>query len=78
MAQSAANYNPVIGAYFRKYQHLIKKDLFEIQDDKRQYYYIDTSQYMNYTNAELSDEFHVDHGPQPVSNSFDPRKGTGT
>lgn len=61
------SYSPIIGAFFRKYQNHIKRDLFEIKDEKREYYYIDTSQYMNYTNADLSDEYHVHHGPQPVS-----------
>jgi len=57
----------VIGAFLRKYDSCIKKDIFEIKDEKKEYFYIDTSQYMNYTNSELADEFHVHHGPQPVS-----------
>jgi hypothetical protein len=71
MQQSGQYYNPVVGAYFRKYQQHVKRDLFEIQDEKRKYFYIDTSQYMNYSNADLSDEYHVHHGPQPVSASID-------
>lgn len=64
---SAQHYNPIVGAFFRKYSSQVKKDIFEIRDEKKQYFYIDTSQYMNYTNNELSDEYHVHHGPQPVS-----------
>lgn len=61
----------MIGAYLRKYKASVKKDLFEIDDDKRKYFYIDTSQYMNYTNEDLSDEHHVHHGPQPEGDNMD-------
>lgn len=67
MAQSSAHYAPTIGAYFRKYNHCVKRDIYDIKDEKKEYFYIDTSQYMNYSNADLADEFHVHHGPQPVS-----------
>ena len=67
MSVSADNYAPTIGAYLRKYDHCIKRDIHEIKDEKREYFYIDTSQYMNYQNSDLSDEYHVHHGPQPVS-----------
>jgi len=67
MAESSRNYSSVVGAYFRKYNHCVKRDITEISDEKREYFYIDTSQYMNYTNSELSGEYHVNHGPQPVS-----------
>jgi hypothetical protein len=71
MGYSSMNYNPVIGAFFRKYSHAVKKDLFEIRDSKKEYFYIDTSQYMNYTTADLSDEYHTHHGPQPEGESLD-------
>jgi hypothetical protein len=71
MAYSAGQYNPVVGAYLRKYSSSIKQDLFDIKDAKKEYFYIDTSQYMNTTNDDLSDEFHVHHGPQPEGESMD-------
>lgn len=67
MSWSGSHYNPVMGAIFRKHSHNIKHDLLEIHDDKKRFFQIDDSQYMNVTNAELSDEFHGDHGPTPVS-----------
>lgn len=66
-AYSAYYHQPIIGAFLRKYAHVIKKDPFEIRDEKKEYFYIDTSQYMAYSNADLSDEYHVHHSPQPVS-----------
>merc|ERR550514_70043 len=71
MTQTAAMYGPVMGAYFRKYSKSVKRDVLEIQDPKKQYFYIDTSQYMNYTNADLSDQYHVHHGPQPEGDALD-------
>ena len=70
MAQTGQMYGPVIGAYFRKYSANVKRDLFEIKDAKKEYFYIDTSEYMNYNNKDLADEYHVHHGPQPVSIKF--------
>ena len=67
MAYTSQFYAPLFSAYLRKYKQHIKSDPFEIQDDKKKYFYIDTSQYMNYSNQELSDEYHAHHGPQPVS-----------
>ena len=67
MAQTSQMYGPVMGAYMRKYKDSVKRDLFEIKDEKKQYFYIDTSEYMKYSNKDLSDEYHVHHGPQPVS-----------
>lgn len=71
MQYTATHYNPVIGAFFRKYQSNVKRDLNEIKDPSKEYFYIDTSQYMNYTNATLSDEYHAHHGPQPEGESVD-------
>lgn len=67
MKQTGDMYGPVMGAYLRKYSSSVKRDLFEIKDAKKEYFYIDTSEYMNYDNKDLADEYHVHHGPQPVS-----------
>ncbi len=61
-------YSPLIGAYLRKYSEVSANDAFEINDRKREYYQIDTSDYMNYTEASLREDgmhMHVNHGPQP-------------
>jgi hypothetical protein len=65
MQQSSAMYGPCMRAYLRKYASAAKQDVTEIEDDKRKYFYIDTSEYMNYSNKDLGDEFHAHHGPQP-------------
>jgi len=57
-------YGPLFCAYFTKYANSGKTDLFEIQDEKREWFDIDTSQYMNYTNEDLHHP-HTHHGPQP-------------
>ncbi len=63
-AYNAQTYGPVIGAYLRKYQANGAADPYEIQDRKREYYEIDTSQYMSYTNEDLAHEHgHANHGP---------------
>lgn len=62
---------PIMGAFLRKYHDKIQRDLFDIKDEKREYYYIDTSEYMNYSNATLSDEYHAHHGPQPEGEVLD-------
>lgn len=41
---------PVMGAFLRKYSSQAKLDAFDIKDPKREYFYIDTSEYMNYSN----------------------------
>jgi len=67
---AAQTYSPLIGAYLRKYSEVSANDAFEINDRKREYYQIDTSDYMNYTEASLREDgmhMHVNHGPQPVS-----------
>jgi len=57
-------YGPLIGAYFRKYQHVGTTDAWEIRDRKREYYQIDDSQYMDYTEHDLHDmHMHANHGP---------------
>jgi len=65
MSWSSNLYAPTLGAFFRKYQKHVANDAFEIKDDKKQYFYIDTSSYMNYSNETLGDEYHCHHGPQP-------------
>ena len=60
---NALTYAPLIGAYLRKYDDVTTADRFEITDRKREYYEIDTSEYMNYTDEDLHS--HVNHGPQP-------------
>ena len=67
----AQSYNPLFSAYLRKYKNYIKNDPYEIKDQKRAYFYIDTSQYMNYTNEDTPDEHHVHHGPQPEGDAHD-------
>ena len=63
MQQTGMMYGPVMQAYLRKYSDDSKTALFDIEDDKKKYFYIDTSQYMNYTNKDLDDSHHVGHGP---------------
>lgn len=46
-------YGPLVSAYLRKYAEHAKEDAFDIKDRKREYYEIDTSQYMNYTFEDL-------------------------
>jgi len=67
MSYTSGLYQPTLGAYFRKYADSVQRDMFEIKDKKKEYFYIDTSQYMNYTNESIGDEYHTHHGPQPVS-----------
>lgn len=64
-------YGPLISAYFRKYSAHVKSDTFAITDRKREYYEIDTSQYMNYDFKSLNHEYHAHHGPQPDGESLD-------
>jgi hypothetical protein len=63
--------NPVMGAFLRKYTAAAKHDAFDIKDPKREYFYIDTSEYMNYSNKSLGDQYHCSHGPQPEGEAAD-------
>lgn len=63
MEINSGMYGPVMGAYLRKHQQHIKSDLFDIKDPKKEYFYIDTSDYMTYSNKTLSDEYHCHNGP---------------
>merc|ERR1719498_1789918 len=71
MYQTSSMYGPMTGAYFRKYKADVKSELFHIHDKKKEYFYIDTSQYMNYTVEDLTDESHCHHGPQPEGETLD-------
>lgn len=62
---------PVMGAYLRKYADQSKTDPFDIADPKKSYFYIDTSEYMNYSNKTLGDHYHASHGPQPEGEAMD-------
>ena len=65
-AYNSVTYGPIVSAFLRKYLEQAKTDKFDIVDRKREFYEIDTSQYMNYTNEDLGHEYHTSHGPQPV------------
>jgi hypothetical protein len=68
-AFNGQTYGPLVGAYLRKYDQDITADRFEMSDRKREYYEIDTSQFMNYTDEDLHS--HVNHGPQPDGEHMD-------
>ena len=66
------NYGPIIGAFLRKYQDVGATDAWEIRDRKREFYHIDDSQYMAYTEDDLSGiHRHANHGPQPDGEAKD-------
>lgn len=65
-------YGPLMGAYLRKYQDAGAVDPWEIRDRKREYYMIDDSQYMDYSEDDLKDmHMHANHGPQPDGEALD-------
>jgi hypothetical protein len=70
-AYNAYYYGPLVNAFFRKYQSNAKSDLYEISDRKREYFDIDTNQYMNYTFKDLGHDYHAHHGPQPDGEALD-------
>lgn len=63
LAYNSMTYGPVLGAFLRKYQKFAKHDTFEITDRKREYFDIDTSEYMNYNFHDLGHDYHAHHGP---------------
>jgi hypothetical protein len=67
----SAQYRPVMGAFLKKYNSHARTDAFAINDDKKKYFYIDTSEYMNYSNKTLGDEYHCSHGAQPEGEAMD-------
>ena len=66
---NAQTYGPLIGAYLRKYHLHGAADPFQITDRRREYYQIDTSQYMSYTHDDLHG--HTNYGPQPEGEAED-------
>lgn len=64
-------YGPLFSAYFRKYSKVAKADRFDITDRKREYFEIDTSDYMAYGYKDLGHDAHVNHGPQPDGEAMD-------
>jgi hypothetical protein len=69
-AYNSVTYGPIVSAFFRKHNSHAKSDIFDITDRKREYYEIDTRQYMKYDYSELGHEYHAHHGPQPVRNTY--------
>ena len=61
---NARTYGPLVGAYVKKYGSNARSDIFEIRDEKREWFELDTRQYMSYTFDDLEHP-HVHHGPQP-------------
>lgn len=65
-------YMPLLCSYFKKYDHYAKTDMFDIRDEKREWFEIDTTQYMDYTFDDLDHHHHnVNHGPQPDGEVLD-------
>jgi hypothetical protein len=69
--QSGLYYGPLFCAYFRKYADSAKNDKYAITDRKREFYQIDTSDYLNYSNEDLGHDYHANHGPQPDGEALD-------
>ena len=65
------SYGPLIGSYFRKYAHVGATDAWELRDRKREFYQIDDSQYMAYTEEDVDVHRHANHGPQPDGEAKD-------
>lgn len=64
-------YGPLLSAYFRKYSNVAQANRFAITDRKREYFDIDTSEYMAYGYKDLGHDYHVNHGPQPDGEAMD-------
>jgi hypothetical protein len=64
-------YGPLLSAYFRKYSQHVKSNAFDISDRKREFYDIDTTQYMAYDFKDLGHDYHAHHGPQPDGEALD-------
>jgi len=69
--QNGQTYGPLLSAYFRKYSKFVKADKFDITDRKREYFDIDTTEYMAYGYEDLGHEYHINHGPQPDGEAMD-------
>lgn len=71
--QVGKKYTPLMNAYFNKYQDQVKNEYFDIQDRKREWFDIDTSEPTAYSSQEVAERgYHMHHGPQPVSKSVIP------
>lgn len=68
---NSQTYGPVMSAFFRKYSKAAQADRFAITDRKREYFDIDTTEYMNYSFKDLGHDHHVNHGPQPDGEAMD-------
>ena len=69
---NAQTYGPLMSAYLKKYSDVIVADKWEIRDRYREFYEIDTSQYMAYTNEDLQHEHrHANHSPHPDGEHLD-------
>ena len=65
-------YMPLLCAFFNKYENKSKTDLFDIRDEKREWFEIDTTQYMSYSFDDLDHHHHnANHGPQPDGEVLD-------
>jgi hypothetical protein len=65
-------YMPLLCSYFKKYDKFAKEDIFDIKDEKREWFELDTSQYMSYDFKDLDHHHHnANHGPQPEGESLD-------
>ena len=62
-ALNGGYYGPVVSAFLRKHVKSAQADRFAITDRKREFFNIDTSQYMNYDFKDLGHEYHAHHGP---------------
>ena len=68
---NAYTYGPLVSAYLKKYKHFAKSDIYDIQDEKRQYFELDTSVPMGYGYEDLNHHHQVNHGPQPDGEALD-------
>ena len=65
-------YMPLLCSFFKKYDNVAKTDLFDIKDEKREWFELDTSQYMSYNFEDLDPHHHnINHGPQPDGEALD-------
>ena len=62
-AYNSCTYGPLASAFMRKYSKFAKADSFDITDRRREFFDIDTSQYMKYNFNDLGHEYHTNHGP---------------
>mmetsp|Transcript_8325 Transcript_8325/g.7373 ORF Transcript_8325/g.7373 Transcript_8325/m.7373 type:complete len:260 (+) Transcript_8325:18-797(+) len=59
-------YMPLLCSFYKRFDHVAQEDIFDIKDEKREWFELDTSQYMDYTFDDLDHHHHnINHGPQP-------------